>query len=85
MQPLRRRPENQGGNTERYRCRLIQNRGKKNQQIKQKDARLLDRLDTKLLSNAEKEETVQNCGAATVVAYYSGAPACTCLSLSLSG
>jgi hypothetical protein len=60
MQPLRRRPESQGGNTERYRCRVIQNRGKNKQQIKQKDARLLDLMDTKLLSNAEKEETVQN-------------------------
>lgn len=38
----------------------MQNRGKNKQQIKQKDARLLDLMDTKLLSNAEKEETVQN-------------------------
>jgi hypothetical protein len=58
--------------------------GEKKQQIKQKVARLLDLLDTKRLSNAEKEEKVQNCGAATVVAYCSGAPACTCLSLSRS-
>jgi hypothetical protein len=45
---------------------------------------LFDLLDTKLLNNAEKEETVQNWGAATVVAYCSDAPDCTCLSLSLS-
>jgi hypothetical protein len=59
MQPLRRCPENQGGNTQRYRCRLTKQGGEK-QQIKQKDTRLFDLLDTKLLNNAEKEETVQN-------------------------
>jgi hypothetical protein len=85
MQPLRRLPENQGGNNERYRCGLIQNRGKKKQQIKQKDGRLLDLLDTKILSNAEKEETVQNYGAATVVALNATMLLPALVSLSLSG
>ncbi len=45
----------------------------------------MDLLDTKILSNAEKEETVQNYGAATVVALNATMLLPALVSLSLSG